>query len=293
MTASAPRVQQGTDGLRRLLFRSYSAAKIYHRISLALTERVEDDAILVYQMGKVGSTAVTRSLRAAGVESRIYKPHFLTKEGMARAEKQYRKNWTGGRRALHLWESQFLHDKVRRPRPGAKWRIVTLVRDPVARNVSAFFQTFDLEAFYGNGSGADPERLADAFLHEFEWHDEPLTWLDAELGSVFGIDVFAFPFPHSRGYDVYENDAATVLLLRLEDLQQAAPRALEEWLGLEGFATVESNVGRTKYYSDAYRAFFEGARLPGSYLDRMYGSKYARHFYTDEEIQAFRATWQG
>lgn len=273
-----------------MLFRSYLAAKLYHRIRLALTERVEEDAILVYQMGKVGSTAVTRSLRAAGVRSRIYKPHFLTREGMGRAERQYRKNWTGGRRALHLWESQYLHQRVRRRRDGGKWRVVTLVRDPVARNVSAFFQTFDLD--YGHRNEAETERLVDAFLREFEWHDEPLTWLDAELRSVFGIDVYARPFPRSLGYEIYENDVASVLLLRLEGLEQAAPQAFHKWLGLEGFAAVESNVGRAKSYSDSYRSFVENVRLPDSYLDRMYGSRYARHFYSDEEINAFRARWE-
>ncbi len=297
MTASAPRLRQRTDGLRRLVFRSYSAAKAYHRISLALTERVDDDALLVYQMGKVGSTAVTRSLRAAGFESRIYKLHFLTREGMARAERQYRRNWTGGRRALHLWESQYLYDVVRRPRPGKQWRIVTLVRDPVARNVSAFFQTFDLEASYGGGQvggarAADVEKLTDAFLNQFEWHDEPLTWLDNELGSVFGVDVYASPFPHGRGHETYENESARVLLLRLEDLRETAPRAFAEWLGLESFVPVESNVGGAKHYSDAYREFADGVKLPQSYLDRMYESRYARHFYSHEEIEAFRARWE-
>jgi hypothetical protein len=297
VTASAPRARQRTDGLRRLVFRSYSAAKAYHRIGLALTERVDDDAILVYQMGKVGSSAVTRSLRAAGIESRIYKLHFLTRQGMARAERQYRRNWTGGRRALHLWESQYLHDKVREPRPGKQWRIVTLVRDPVARNVSAFFQTLDLDGFSGVADTletrrADLERLTDAFVSQFEWHDEPLTWFDAELASVFGIDVFASPFPHARGYQTYENDSARVLLLRLEDLREAGPLAFAEWLGLESFEPVESNVGAAKYYSDVYREFMKGAKLPRSYLERMYGSRYARHFYSDEEIRALRARWE-
>lgn len=285
LAPTGPRRRLGR--FQRLLFRSYGAAKLYHRATFAWEGRRDVDPILVYQMGKVGSSAVTRSLRESAVSARIYKPHFLTREALEGEEKRYRDGWKGGRRALHVWEGQYLYDKVRASRE-EPWRIVTLVREPVARNVSAFFQTLDQDR---TAAREDVDALAHAFA-DFEGHDEPLRWFDCELEPVFGVDVFARPFPQSRGYDVFRNERARVLVVRLEDLKRVAGEAFGEFLGLDGFAIRETNVASDKDYSRAYSAFVSSVRLPAAYLDEMYGSRYTRHFYSKEEIEAFRSRWQ-
>jgi hypothetical protein len=48
------------------------------------------------------------------------------------------------------------------------------------------------------------------------------------------------------------------------------------------------NTGEGKQYGEIYRSFLHAVQLPKSYVNSMYSSRYARHFYTPEEIDAFR-----
>jgi hypothetical protein len=82
-----------------------------------------------------------------------------------------------------------------------------------------------------------------------------------------------------------------VLLLRLESLNQCAPAAMREFMGLDAFELVESNTAEDKSYADLYKAFRRELALPESYLDRVYGTRFANHFYRADERDAFRRKW--
>ena len=183
-------------------------------------------------------------------------------------------------------------------------KIVTLVREPVSRNVSAFF---DLLEVNNAGSGErhtvksgygfevvvdakNPQELEALFLEKFD-HETPLVFFDREFKGELGIDVFSGEFPTSKGYQIIENEKAQVLLLRLEDLNKCGPGAFKEFLDIDGFSIVKANVGNEKPYNNIYRNFLNTAVLPQSYLDEMYNSKYTRHFYSSKEISRFRAKW--
>ena len=45
-------------------------------------------------------------------------------------------------------------------------------------------------------------------------------------------------------------------------------------------------------YAENYRRFIETLRPPKDYLDQMYDSRFARHFYSRDEIVSFRARWE-
>ena len=55
---------------------------------------------------------------------------------------------------------------------------------------------------------------------------------------------------------------------------------------------VRENVGSDKEYSDLYAAVVRDARVPEAALDTAYGSRFARHFYSQEEIAGFRRSWE-
>jgi len=46
-----------------------------------------------------------------------------------------------------------------------------------------------------------------------------------------------------------------------------------------------------KPYSEAYGEFLRRVVLNEDYVDRLLGSKYARHFYSPEELGRFRTKW--
>jgi hypothetical protein len=231
------------------------------------------------------------------VELPVLHLHVLTEQMLVEDEKRYRANWTKDGTPAHLWTSQHVRRRLEAD-PESRWRIVTLVRDPIARNVSMFFQTtyrwlaLDRQrARYAEDPDALMDDLRERFLEQFTGHDLPDTWFDSELRRFFGIDVYREPFETSRGYQIYATDRVQVLVIRVEDLRACAPAAFRDFFGVDVRELRDVNVSDEKDYASIYRRFVETVDLPATYLARMYGSRYARHFYTQEELDAFRRRW--
>jgi hypothetical protein len=104
--------------------------------------------------------------------------------------------------------------------------------------------------------------------------------------------VFSSDFPKSKGYKIYEGDKVDILLIRLENLNQCAREAFKDFLNIDNFTLINTNIGSEKDYAPIYKKFRDAIALPDSYIDEMYNSKYARHFYTEAEINKFRARWR-
>jgi Putative capsular polysaccharide synthesis protein len=253
-------------------------------------------------MGKVGSQSVHSSLTRLGLPSPIFHIHSLVRGVIRGEEEKLRRHWGPARAgdAVHVWQSQHVRRRLPALGQGERWRVVTLTRDPVARNVSHFFQIGQAQHLLGLSRGetvppiADDELepLRDFFLERFEGHDAPLTWFDHELKAVLGFDVYAMPFSASKGYAIYESDQVDVLVLRIEDLRARAEQAFREFFAFERFELIDTNIAEEKTYADLYRRFAKTVDLPDSYLSRMYNSKYAQHFYTEGELAAFKRSWE-
>ena len=271
-----------TDALRRLARRSYFVSKQY---ALAQMRRREPP-IVVFSMGKTGSTAIARAVQDT-IGRRVFQVFRLEPERLAEAEVRYRAAaappFAG---ALHLWESEFL---LRGPPSAATpWTVITTVREPVAQAISAFFHGGGLRGLLSGNETT--EHLARTLVDD-GWLRAPLRWFDREFAPAFGIDALEVPFDPEVGYVVIERPNARVLLLRQENLA-AAPEALAEFLGIQGPLPVAArNEATDKEYAGQYRDFLASVRLPGSVLDQAYGSHYARHFYADSELQRFRRRW--
>lgn len=259
--------------------------------------------LLVHTMGKVGSTSVAASLRAKGITRTMtmYQPHFLSDEGIAFAEQLAIsragrwQNLSRKGRAGYL-RNRLLNKELKRLRAnGGRVKAITIIRDPLATNLSGLFHNYrwwpvELKAQCDPPTAECLAAVERYFLDQYT-HDVPDTWFDMEVRAVYGIDVFAEPFDPARGYAIYRNEFADVLLLKLEMINRCIAEAMREFLGLENFVLQESNVADDKEYADLYAAFRREIALPSSYLDRMYESRLARRFYSDEEIAAFRRKW--
>jgi hypothetical protein len=272
-------------------------------------KRFAGSPLIIFQMGKVGSKSVKRSLEALNLDMAIYHSHLLTKTRIRETEKQ-RKKFFRTKRESYLkrpWMNQFLRKQIDRGLNGKKWKIVTLTRDPIARNVSTFFENLEIRSCNDqNGfviesdyydidaltvTSDDVQVLTDLFFDRVK-HDSPLEFFDRELKGVFGVDVYGNEFPKSEGYKIYNDKRADVLLIRLEDLDRCGPIAFKEFLGIENFTLSNENVGSKKIYGPLYSRLKKEIKFPESYLDKFYNSKFMKHFYTDQERSAFRGKWQ-
>lgn len=241
--------------------------------------------VIVYQMGKVGSSSIVQSLEAQGVYP-VFHTHRLNPVNIEAARRAKH-----GRRPEEETTSLRLYRGIIRKR--RLTRFVSLVREPVARNVSAFFQ--NLEQFAGVKRGAqniDLEPLTQQFLDEYD-HAVPLKWFDKEMYEMLGVDVYATPFPRDKGYLVLREGPFDVMVLRAEAPDAVKAEALQDFLGLDHLEIQRTNVSKQKWYAKAYDDFKKRLVLPKTYLDAMYNTKYTRHFYSDEEIDRICERWSG
>jgi hypothetical protein len=255
---------------------------------------VSQDPILVYQMAKVGSTSLLYSLHLAYMRRGlanvpIHHVHTLTNldahERLAR-ESRTPDELLGAVREYRKIRSNF------EAQPQQHWTTITMVRDPVARQISDYFHHIDNHLPDWRRRWIAGSLTIEEVMHSFlNAPDHAPFWFDAEIKSVLGIDVFSSPFAYEAGYQVYFHPPkVTLLVMRLEDMNRVASHAVEQLLGVTGFKLHSFNAGSETAYSDLYKAF-RSHPLPASYVDSAYAHKLARHFYSDSERDAFFKKW--
>lgn len=264
--------------------------------------------ILVLQMGKVGSKSVQAGLQAVDLNRAIYHAHFLSPERTARTEDERRKFFRTEQYSYlrRPWLNQFLLRMFQEKDDGRKWKLITLTREPVGRNISAFFENLEVTPREADGefeissdyyrikptivSVDRPQEVAKMFFGRAT-HDSPLKFFDREIKDIFGIDVLGSGFSPLKGYGIYEGDRADLLVLRLESLDECAGRAFAEFLGIQDFKVINRNIGAKKVYAPLYDAFKRNAVIGSEYADTLYESRFMRTFYSSEEIASARAKW--
>jgi len=250
------------------------------------------DPILIYQMGKVGSSSIYKSLKQTNFKNHVYHLHLLNNlDAIEKFILETRPNPSESLNAIKIGKelrNKFLSGEF------DNLNIITLVRDPIARNISAFFENInevipDFNEKLENGQ-VEINYLKSAFLDNYD-HNAPLQWFDTQLRDVFNFDIFNYEFHFERGYSIYQGEKFKLLVIRLEDLNNCIQTAIREFLGIKNFKLTKSNVGQEKITGKIYKNFINNIIFPSDYLDKMYCSKYATHFYTSKEIQQFRIRW--
>lgn len=296
MTRSA--LQSLATGVPRRLAMISRNLRLLARPSLSLEGQSldEQEIILAYQMGKVGSSSIVHSLREAGIRSPVFHIHSLS----PRALDSFRES------LIHplflpvprnLLLSQCVLERIETfGIQGNRWKIVSLTRDPIATVLSSFFQVgrlhfqnFSRRAERGEIS---MEELSRVFFHEYHKHDWALEWFDREILQVFDIDVFDRPFVSSAGYGIWRTEHVDLLVIRLESLDECGAAAFSDFLGIEDFRLVKANDSLDKPYTATYEQFKNTVRFPMDYLEQCYSHRYSTHFYTEEERSAFRRRWE-
>jgi hypothetical protein len=245
--------------------------------------------IVVYQMGKVGSSSVWLSLQDKLGRDRVVHTHYMSDENL-----DYWEVRMAATRPL-AWPMLRYHQFGRVIRKhivdrGQKARFITLVRDPIAVNIGFFFQMYQLHTGYKFlHSPLSLDELIEIYLSSDQ--TRPLTWFDKEIRQVIGIDVYAFPFPIEQGYQRLYHNNIELLIIKTETDDAVKTEAIKSFLDLDDFTLERHNVTEERYDGEVYKAFKQQIKLPEALVDEMYNSQYARHFYSETELAELRAKW--
>ena len=245
--------------------------------------------VLVYQMGKVGSTSIHAAL-AEREEFDVFHIHTLRESQIsALSEVASAANLPI---PGHIQEAQSVLDSGVLKRNVVK--IITMVREPLNRNISDLFENFlpeDVAAGRGTGSAVQTavEDLQQFFLNTYN-HKNAMSWFDREFLVSTGIDVYGSKC-NSRGrFRPMREKNLEVLILRCEDPDAYKAKAVEKFLELDRgqLEFGRENVGSLKPYAAVYEAFRESLKIPPELSQIYRESKLGNHFYTSEEQISLR-----
>lgn len=223
-------------------------------------------------MGKVGSASINHALHDKGVNT------------------------------LHAHWMQGLYPKSEFPTNKSKiikrikenktppLKVITIVREPVGRNISAFFQ--NMPKYYHDLHNIEVEELQDIFLNKY-LIEYPDLWFKNEIMDLFNFDPFKEKFNHKRGYKTYKVGKHKIIILRLEDCNRILPEAMYKFLRVKNINMTNRNSTDSKGHIISRNKFkeFKALKLPEEFLDKNYNLKYAKHFYTKKELEIFKQGW--
>ncbi|OGT73682.1 MAG: hypothetical protein A2W76_03370 [Gammaproteobacteria bacterium RIFCSPLOWO2_12_47_11] len=274
--------------LKRMFW--YPLRKLWWPIAVKRAVQSELPPVLVYHMGKVASSSVYASLkRIRGLH--VFQVCYLHPQNIAERSKHLQINMEGENISYLFDCSKSVYSEL--IESNLRIKVITLVRDPIARNVSGYFHSL---SFYNNGEKVfkrlKQSDLINNFIYKFP-HEIALNWFDIEFKPITGIDVYAYPFPQEQGYQVISSGRFDILVMR-HDLDDGVKKhCLSEFLEINDIDIIRKNTAEEKSYSLIYRQFIQLLQFDRAFLNKMLDSKYASHFYLIQEREKYKAFWSG
>ncbi|MCC5788784.1 MAG: sulfotransferase family 2 domain-containing protein [Opitutales bacterium] len=243
------------------------------------------EIIAIHTPGKVGSSTLHEALKARN-RWPCYHTHFLDPEkleAVANKLKIHTKTLNG-----HVADSAEVLRKMSNPR--CKLKVITVVRDPLARNVSSFFENLELYGF-------NPDQLPNVrdmvaiFLSKVPLFTMD-KWLDREIGGVFGLNRQCVPFCRNAGIALFQKNGIEFLFLKAEVSDWQKEAILQSWLGDIDIKLKRANITANKSVAPIYEEFKSELASQFSAVEAIYQSNWFRHFYTKEETGKFINGWK-
>ncbi len=245
------------------------------------------EAVLVYTMGKVGTSTLESSLKASGILA-IHVHNFSGEEYGHLDKRLYA---SVGLRCFRMAYKARLRIFSIAMKLAPRVRIISMVRGPVARNLSSMFQGLDRLMFQATQLDADaPEDdVLQYIFDEYINHESAVTWFHDEFYKTTGIDIEEYP--HEQR-DVLRADKGryTALIIKLESLD-GAEEEIARFIDVPTFKLIRSNDSSTKWYYPLYSEFKKDLKLSPEYLERMFEAPYLKRFYSESEISAMKKKW--
>ena len=181
--------------------------------------------VIIYQMGKVASSSIKSSLSKINNLDIIHTHHLSS---------DYTRELNDIKKTMG-WEITITPDSVEdlfSTINNEELIIITLVREPIGRNISAYFQNLDV--IYRQKNVHDKlsqNDLLNGFLNKYP-HSIPIAWFDKELKKTLGIDIYKYEFPKKEGALIINEGRNHILVMRFDIDDSVKQKYIEKILGI-------------------------------------------------------------
>ncbi len=280
------------------------------------------DTVLLHQMGKVASTAITRGLERQGIS--VVHCHRLNSRYVNLALR--RPDVLPALRAVEMVNRRRILDALTERKQAHMAKVITPFREPIGWLISRTFQAAYRTMGTARTATVDemPEfaawlrRVADAILRHRATSTDALMdqlelslaeegaaseqtglirevlamriateWFEKETLPYLGVDVFSEPFPQDQSFHFYDN----VMVIKYECMDQAAVEAMQVFAQIPELVIGRVNENVEDGNGGAYGELIRTLRFPRIFLEHIYGVPYMRHFYSNAERRAFIQRW--
>lgn len=261
----------------------------------------EEGSVLIYQPGKVGSQSIWKSSGKGSIQFHSLAIPFGCKE-FPREQLDY-----------------YLY-KIR----NKKVKIITGVREPIARDLAAMFQNSEMDLWpfnsansnifwwYGDFIGREKKELSHSeiirrsprwrgTLQEsfsrlsesiMEYKLDEFSWFHYEIKRVFDIDIYQEPFHREKGFGIIKKGQVEIFIYKLEALR-GLESEIGRFLDKEGYKLENANLSENKLYYYTYKELKKTIKLSRKYFEYYYNENLEyQHFYTKKEIDIYRRMWE-
>jgi hypothetical protein len=251
------------------------------------------DPVLLLTPGKVGTKTVAAALRSAGIEAlaaHSFGPALseaMRTIARSRPLPDARRKLTVGLRVDAELELARLYEAYRP-------QVVSLVREPIARAVSGYFQGFAPGRLDELCATRDQDELTQEMLGQVRASlpaaiRRVAAWYRDLLPHATGVEVP--PFEPGAAFSIFETDRARVLFMPLERADAMA-EALEAFIG-RPVRIKPRNITETKHPALAgIRRRIEASLAPDPALvEEAYADPVIRAVYDEATLAGFRERW--
>lgn len=169
-------------------------------------------------------------------------------------------------------------------------KFISMVREPIARDISFYMQTFEKNVYGKNNLNLENDILK--MIDHLSEVSQEFKWFEKDFKDITGINIFDYNFDREKGYMIIKEGNIEVLLLTLEKMNENE-KVIAKFIGKNNIKLENSNTADTKMYNDVYKKIKERIRIPKYIVERYYkDNKYMDFFYNEVDKKQFLKKWE-
>ena len=178
--------------------------------------------------------------------------------------------------------------------------LITGVREPIERCISAFFQNMANQehSHWCIGSPETIKKMSmndirNSFLNRIDQHIDIVigSWFE-NFATAAGVDLLTQKFDPDIGYAATEVDALRIHVYKMERLKEFID-VFRNTYSLPEIREKKRNVGVEKWNGSLYSQFVSELVLPEEFIHKLHDLPWARYFYSETELDVAAQRFRG
>ena len=240
------------------------------------------DIKIVFTPAKVGTRSIVESIKEPYAKG-VIKTHSFRYE---KSFDKYLVNFNTFNSSAKPDDLERKKEEIKELKKQKNIKILTLVREPLSRQISAFFNCLHLFIDERDINNLTTTHLIDLF-NEYSDINSYFRWFDDEIRDFFDIDIYDYPFDKEKGFTIIEKNDVQLFLGKLENFN-CYVSYMENFLNVGELNFSRRNNALKKWYGNLYEGFKKSFALDKDELSKIYDQNFVKHFYTTEEVENFK-----